>query len=283
MNEPLSAHTTFQIGGPADVYIEPNDADALAQSVCLCRENNVPYFLLGKGSNVLFGDNGFRGAVVSTARLFGCHVLEGQRIYAEAGAELKDVCDLALAHGLSGLEFACGIPGSVGGATFMNAGAYDGEIRNVVSYVAVLLPDGSRCEVSHVDMGFGYRKSILQKDGYTALATVFQLVPGDKAAIKAKMDELAEKRETKQPLAMASAGSTFKRPEGHFAGKLIMEAGLCGYAVGGAQVSELHCGFVVNTGGATAADVLALIEHIRETVHRKSGVWLKPEVCLIGE
>ena len=282
-NEELKKHTTFKIGGPADVFIVPENIAALALAVRLCRENDVPYFLLGKGSNVLFGDKGFRGAVISTEKLCRYALLDGDRIEAEAGADLKDVCEFALANGLTGLEFACGIPGSVGGATFMNAGAYDGELKNIVASVTVLLPDNSHCEISQNDMDFGYRKSLVQREHHVALRTVFQLQKGSTDDIAAKMADLTEKREAKQPLETPSAGSTFKRPEGHFAGKLIMDAGLRGYSIGGARVSEKHCGFVVNKGDATAADVLTLIAHVRETVHAASGVWLEPEVRLIGE
>ena len=283
LSEPLHMHTTFKIGGPADIFIVPADAAALAQAVRLCRENDMQFFLLGKGSNVLFSDKGFRGAVISTERLRRVEACCDGGVYAEAGAELKDVCDFALSLGLEGLEFACGIPGSVGGATFMNAGAYDGELRQVVESVTVLLPNGSQYDVSQSDMRFGYRQSRLQAEESIALATVFRLSPGDKAEIAAKMKDLTQKRTSKQPLEDASAGSTFKRPEGYFAGKLIMDAGLRGHRIGGAQVSEKHCGFVINAGGATAAEVLALIEHIRHTVHEQSGVWLEAEVRLIGE
>jgi len=283
LHEDLKKHTTFRIGGPADWFVVPKNADALASAARICVEENMPYFLLGKGSNVLFGDKGFRGVVISTKMLCGYTLLAGNRIHAEVGAELKDVCAFAQTNGLSGLEFACGIPGSVGGAVFMNAGAYDGEIQNVVATVTVLRPDGSRCEISQDDMAFGYRQSLVQSEKSIALDVIFQLEASTQEGIAAKMADLQEKRESKQPLEMASAGSTFKRPEGHFAGKLIMDAGLRGHSIGGAQVSEKHCGFVINKGNATAADVLALIAHVQETVQRHSGVWLEPEVRLIGE
>jgi len=282
-NEILAQHTTFCIGGAADWFLVPDDAEALAQVYNALVKEQVPTFVLGKGSNVLFGDKGFRGAVLSTEKLSAIRLLDGGRILAEAGAELKDVCAFALAHGLTGLEFACGIPGSVGGALYMNAGAYDGEMSSVVESVTVLRTDGSINEISRNDMRFGYRTSLVQCEGGTILAGTIKLQHGEQALIFTKMDDFNTRRAEKQPLTIPSAGSTFKRPEGHFAGKLIMDAGLRGFSIGGAQVSELHCGFVVNKGGATAVDVLALIAHIRQTVHSRFGVWLEPEVRLIGE
>jgi len=282
-NEPLSKHTSFRIGGSVDWFLVPDDAAEFMRIFDICITENIPVFVLGKGSNVLFGDKGFRGVVLSTDRLTAIHALSENRIYVESGAELKDVCAFAQSNSLTGLEFACGIPGSIGGAVYMNAGAYDGEMRNVVSCVSVLCEDGSRIEIAQDDMKFGYRTSCIQQEGGVILSATFQLEHCDKNEIAAKMADFDARRKEKQPLDMPSAGSTFKRPEGHFAGKLIMDAGLRGISIGGAQVSELHCGFVINKGGATAADVLALIEHVRQTVYAQSGVWLEPEVRLIGE
>jgi len=283
IGEEMKAHTTFQIGGKADFFAEPCDTDALVCAVRLCVETDTPYFILGEGSNVLFGDKGFRGAVLSTARLTRCAITADGFLLAECGAPLKDVCDFALAHSLTGLEFACGIPGSIGGAAFMNAGAYDGEMSRVIAYVTTLTPDGSVRQITAADMDFGYRQSVLQHEGYVALSIALCLQPGAQTAIQMRMRELTAQREEKQPLSMPSAGSTFKRPEGYFAGKLIMDAGLRGYRIGGAQVSEKHCGFVVNAGNATAADVLKLIKHVQDTVYHTSSVLLSPEVRLVGE
>ena len=282
-DEPLAKHTTFRVGGASDWFLVPNNADALVSAYLSCTEQGIPAFLLGMGSNVLFGDRGFRGVVLSTERLTSIRLHNDTQVYAEAGASLKDVCVFARDNGLSGLEFACGIPGSIGGAVYMNAGAYDGEMKNCVYAVSVLRADGSQIEISQCDMDFGYRTSLVQREGGIILGAVFQLERGDKDKIASKMSELDTSRAAKQPLELPSAGSTFKRPEGYFAGKLIMDAGLRGFSVGGARVSEKHCGFVVNTGNATAADILNLIEHVRQTVHAQFGVWLEPEIRLIGE
>ena len=283
LSEPMGEHTTFKVGGPADVFVEPQTT---AQLICVlraCREAGTPYFLLGLGSDLLVGDKGFRGVMVACpAGLDGIEV-SGSRITCQPGAAIAEVSRVAADHGLTGLEFACGIPGSVGGAVFMNAGAYDGCIADVLASATVLGPDGDVFDLPVSDLELGYRTSRVRTQGLVVLSATFALPAGDEAEIRAKMADLTERRESKQPLELPSAGSTFKRPEGHFAGKLITDAGLKGYQVGGAAVSTKHAGFVVNLGGATAADVRAVISHVQDEVERQFGVALEPEVRFVGE
>ncbi|MDO5107306.1 MAG: UDP-N-acetylmuramate dehydrogenase [Coriobacteriaceae bacterium] len=279
--EPLSAHTTFKIGGPAVLYAMPGDPDQVRDSMALCSSTGTPYFVLGAGSNLLVSDDGFAGVIISLAeRLTGISV-DGCELTCQAGVLLKDASETACAHGLSGLEFACGIPGTVGGACFMNAGAYGGCIADVLKEVTVLT-DGRLATLPVGELDLGYRHSRIADDGMVVVSATFTLTPGDPAEIRATMDDLTEQRTSKQPLELPSAGSTFKRPEGYFAGKLISDAGLKGFQLGGAAVSSKHAGFVVNVDGAMAADVCALIEHVQDEVEARFGVRLEPEVRMLG-
>lgn len=283
VQEPMAAHTTFRIGGPADFYVMPQTPQEIAEVIRICREENCPYFILGNGSNLLVGDRGYRGVVIQLYKNFDGISIEGTKVTAKAGAMLVRVAKEAGKMGLTGLEFASGIPGTIGGAMVMNAGAYGGEMKDVVTSVTVLTKDGEVMILSVEKMKFRYRGSVIEEEGYTVLECTMELQQGDQEAIKARMDELAVQRKAKQPVEFPSAGSTFKRPEGYFAGKLIMDAGLRGYRVGGAQVSEKHCGFVINAGGATAADVMQLMKDVSDRVQEQFGVRLEPEVKRIGE
>lgn len=302
-DEPMAAHTTFKIGGPADLYVTPSTEDELALAVRACADTETPYLLLGLGSDLLVGDLGIRGVVIDcAAKLSGVDVKDGsvggesaagdafeansarpRVLVCQAGAAIADVSALAASLGLTGLEFACGIPGSVGGAVFMNAGAYDGCVADVLKSARCLMASGFVEEVPASELELGYRTSRVRTEGLTVLSATFALAPGDPEEIAARVAELTEARASKQPLELPSAGSTFKRPEGHFAGKLITDAGLKGYQVGGAAVSEKHAGFVVNLGGATAADVRAVIAHVQDEVKRRFDVSLEPEVRMVGE
>jgi UDP-N-acetylmuramate dehydrogenase len=281
LDEPMSEHTTFEIGGPADLFVTPVTSDQVHDVLEVCRDAGAPVFVMGNGSNLLVADEGYRGVVVCTAGALDNAHVDGRTIRCEAGVSLSDASEMACELGLSGLEFACGIPGSVGGAVFMNAGAYGSEIAAVLREARVLTPDLDERTLSGEELEFGYRKSRVRTDGLICLAATFDLVPGEPDEIRATMDELQERRREKQPLDMPSAGSTFKRPEGHFAGKLISDAGLKGFSIGGAMVSEKHAGFVVNTGGATASDVRELIAHVQDEVERQFGVRLEPEVQML--
>lgn len=281
LDEPMSRHTTFGVGGPADVFVTPPNADAAVATICACRKLGVPYFVLGNGSDLLVSDAGYRGVVIS---LLGLSNMEanGNVLECEAGSLLKDVANKACELGLTGFEFASGIPGSIGGACFMNAGAYDGCMADVLASVDVLTPTGG-IETLGVDkLELGYRKSRIRTDGLVVLRARLEFAPGDPAQIRQTIDDLTRRREEKQPLEYGSAGSTFKRPKGYFAGKLIMDAGLKGYTAGGACVSTKHAGFVINKGGATATDVRAVISHVQEEVKRQFGVQLEPEVLFVG-
>lgn len=282
VDEPMSEHTTFEIGGPADFYVIPEDFDEVRDVIAACKDVGVDYFVLGCGSDLLVSDEGYRGVIVAVADgLVGVSV-EGDEICCQAGVGLREASEMACELGLSGLEFACGIPGSVGGACFMNAGAYGGCVADALKEVRVLLPDGSVADVPVGELNLGYRKSRIADEGWVVLSATFGLNPGDPQKIRATMDDLTHQREEKQPLELPSAGSTFKRPEGHFAGKLITDAGLKGYQSGGAAVSKKHAGFVVNVGGATASDVHAVIEHVQDEVERQFSVRLEPEVRFLG-
>lgn len=283
-NEYMNKHTTFKVGGVADVFVVPQSIEEAADIIRLLLSRNEPYIVIGNGSNILVSDKGYRGCIVCMDKGTDTISVNGTSIKAQAGAMLSKVANAAYENGFTGLEFASGIPGTVGGAMVMNAGAYGSEMKDVT--VNVTLFDAATGEVITVsagDMEFGYRTSIVKKHPYTVLAAEFKLAAGNREEIKAQMDELAQKRREKQPLEYPSAGSTFKRPEGYFAGKLIEDAGLKGYSVGGAAVSEKHCGFVINTGGATATDVIRLMADVREKVNEKFGVFLEPEVVMIGE
>lgn len=281
-NEPMSRHTSFRIGGPADVFIQPKTERAIREVVRTAREQEIPLTVLGNGSNVLVRDEGIRGIVLSIGTEFGTILISGTEITAQTGALLSVLAAEAQKASLSGLEFAGGIPGSLGGALFMDAGAYGGQMADVVRTTRYLDENLDIAELHGEEHAFGYRTSAFKDHPqWIALSSAMQLVPGDAAEIRAKMDDFAQRRRDKQPLNFPSAGSTFKRPTGYFAGKLIQDAGLMGYTVGGAQVSEKHAGFVINRGGATCADVLGLIDHVREEVLRQFGVELEPEVRLL--
>ena len=278
VDEPMSEHTTFKVGGPADIFVTPDDADELADVLEACREADVPYFVLGCGSDLLVSDEGYRGVIISMTEEFIGVSVDGREMSCQAGVGLREASEMACELGLSGLEFACGIPGSIGGACYMNAGAYNGCIADVLKSVRVLLPDGTVDTLSVDELDLGYRKSRIADEGMVVLSATFLLKPGDPEEIREVMDDLTRRREEKQPLELPSAGSTFKRPEGYFAGKLISDAGLKGWQSGGAAVSTKHAGFVVNVGDATAADVHAVIEHVQDEVERQFGVRLEPEV-----
>lgn len=280
--EPMSRHTTFRVGGAADVLATP-DRSVLSQVVALCKKERVPYYIIGNGSNLLVGDGGIRGVVIETKGAVNELRTEGERIVAGAGTLLSQAASRAASLGLAGMEFAAGIPGTVGGAVVMNAGAYGGEMKDILESVTVLDAEGHEKMLSVDELELGYRSSCILKNGYIVLEAVFHLAAGEETEIRARMQELAAKRMSKQPLEYPSAGSTFKRPEGYFAGKLIMDAGLRGYRVGGAQVAEKHCGFVINRGGATAADIVKLMEDVKCEVERQFHVTLEPEVKMLGE
>lgn len=281
-NEPMKQHTTFRAGGPADVLVTP-DAKSLPEVIALCKKHHLPYYVIGNGSNLLVGDKGIRGVVIAMTNRIGDIQCDGEIITAGAGCTLAQIAVLAAGNGLSGFEFAAGIPGTLGGAVVMNAGAYGGEMKDVITSVLVLDAEGNQKELSVEELDLGYRRSCIPEKDYIVLRVSMRLRRGDIGAIRAKMAELREQRILKQPLEYPSAGSTFKRPEGYFAGKLIMEAGLRGYQVGGAQVAEKHCGFVINKDNAAAADIIQLMQDVSAKVEEKFGVKLEPEVKLMGE
>ena len=283
IDEPMQQHTTFKIGGPADYLVSPASVEEIAAVIKLADTYAVPVTILGNGSNVLVRDKGIRGLVVKISRDMGHITHKDNKIIAGAGALLAAVSRYAADQGLGGMEFAIGIPGSIGGAVYMNAGAYDGEIKNVVSAVKAVWSDGTIQKFSREKIGFGYRQSVFQKNGCIICEVELTLPVGDKAVIENKMKEYTRRRITKQPVELPSAGSTFKRPPGFYAGTLIEETGLKGLKVGGAQVSEKHAGFIVNSGGATAKDVLLLISEVQKRVAERFGVQLQPEVKILGE
>lgn len=282
-NEKMSRHTTFKTGGPASLFIRPGDLDQLKAAVALLRRAEVSYFILGNGSNLLVSDKGYDGAIISTERFTDIHLEDDNRIYADAGAMNSRIAAFARDNSLTGFEFAAGIPGTIGGAMIMNAGAYDGEMKLVTKEVRALSPQGEIIRLSNESLQFGYRTSALKGKDFVVVSALLELEKGDKEEITAKMQELAQKRKDKQPLEYPSAGSTFKRPEGYFAGKLIEDAGLRGYTVGGAQVSEKHCGFVINKGEATSSDIYKLICDVQKKVQEDFGVKLEPEVIMLGK
>ena len=280
--EPMSGHTTFRAGGAADYYVRPADEKCLRDILCLCREYGIDCLVMGNGSNLLFDDGGYHGVVLdTTCCLTKCQAV-GCRICAGAGVLLGNLAKTALAAGLTGLEFAAGIPGTVGGAVIMNAGAYGGEISQVAGQIRAVDREGRILTVPAGQMDFSYRSSAAAREGWTVLEAEFELTAGEPETIRARMEELAARRREKQPLEYPSAGSTFKRPAGNYASRLIDEAGLKGATVGGAQVSQKHAGFVINRGGATAADILSLCSLIRRRVKQNSGVELELEVKVIG-
>lgn len=282
IDEPLKNYVNFKVGGPADILLIPETKSQVIESVKICRENNIPVYVIGNGSNLLVKDGGIRGVVILLTSLTGMEVV-GEKIEVEAGVMLKAVSDKAMEHSLTGFEFACGIPGTIGGAVFMNAGAYDGCMSDVVESIEVISEEGEIKTLSKEELDFGYRSSAVMKKGYIVLSAILSLKHGEVKTIKEMIADLTEKRESKQPLEYPSAGSTFKRPTGYFAGKLIQDAGLKGYSIGGAAVSEKHSGFVINKGNATAKDITDLIKYIQDEVKRQFGVELHPEVRIIGE
>ena len=283
ISEPMNRHTTFRIGGPADYFLLPSTAEEVKKILEICKEKELPYFILGNGSNLLVSDEGYCGVIIQLYRNYGGITVEGTDIRAGAGALLSQIASAAKNASLTGFEFAGGIPGTLGGAVVMNAGAYGGEMKDVLKEVTVMTEQGEIMTIPAEKLEMGYRTSLVKKAGYLVLEAVISLKAGDVEEIKANMKDLTEKRVSKQPLEYPSAGSTFKRPEGYFAGKLIMDAGLRGYQVGGAQVSEKHCGFVINKGNATAADVCGLMKDVQEKVQEQFGVTLEPEVKFLGE
>lgn len=283
IDEPMSKHTSFKIGGKADMFVSVRSEEEICALISLAKETHTPYMIMGNGSNMLVGDGGIRGLVIQIGKEFSSIKTDGVLIEAQAGALLSRIASEAAKAGLTGFEPLSGIPGTLGGGIYMNAGAYGGEIKDVVRSVRYIDNDGVVHEISGNDCCFGYRHSVFSAGGMYIVSAVIELEHGDKDKIRADMADYNKRRCDKQPVSVPSAGSTFKRPEGYFAGKLIQDAGLMGYSIGGAAVSEKHAGFVVNNGGATAADVLALIKHIQNTVKDKFGVDLEPEVRLIGE
>lgn len=280
--EPMKKHTTFRVGGPADYFVCPK-REELPKLLKLAGQYQLPVTVIGNGSNLLVGDKGIRGLVIEVGAGMNEIQITGTILRAGAGALLSKVAAAAAAAGLSGMEFAAGIPGSIGGAVTMNAGAYGGEMKDILQEVTVLTPEGGEKTLSLEELDLSYRHSCISEQGCVVLEAVISLTPAPEEEIRAKMADLRNRRVEKQPLEYPSAGSTFKRPEGYFAGKLIMDAGLRGYAVGDAQVSEKHCGFVINRGNATAAEILQLMQEVQERVKTQFGVTLEPEVKRIGE
>ena len=283
IDELMSRHPTFRVGGPADFFVTPKAKEEVRDVIRICKEAGMPYYIIGNGSNLLVSDAGYRGVIVQIYKEMNEVKVEGDLVKAQAGALLSGIAAKALGAELSGFEFASGIPGTIGGACVMNAGAYGGEMKDVLESVTVLTGEGKIIELGRNELELGYRTSVIAKKGYIVLGAVLKLERGDGEKIKTYMDELKEKRVTKQPLEYPSAGSTFKRPEGYFAGKLIEDAGLRGFQVGGAQVSEKHCGFVINRDHATAADIMELMRQVQIRVKENSGVDLDPEVKRLGD
>ncbi len=284
INEPMSNHTTFKIGGAADILIEPESVDCLLAVLNVLKEQNVPFFVMGNGSNLLVADNGIRGAVIKISNSMSAAKVDGEYIDAECGIKLSRLSGIAQNASLTGLEFASGIPGTLGGALFMNAGAYGGEMKDVVTSVTYLdIKSGEIKTISGDECEFGYRHSIFSKIDAVIISARIKLASGDSTEIRKAMNELATRRNEKQPVDKPSAGSTFKRPDGYFAGTMIQDCGLKGYKIGGAEVSQKHAGFIINAGGATAKDVRDLIAYVQDTVEDKFSVRLEPEVRFVGE
>lgn len=282
LNEPMKTHTSFRTGGEADIFVSPDSIKSLKDVIKLFKENDIPFYIFGNGSNMLVSDRGIEGAVIHIGNGFSSIEVKENKITSGAGAILSAVSNAALENSLTGFEFASGIPGSFGGAVFMNAGAYGSEIKNVIKSVLVLNENLELEELSKDRLELGYRSSIFQKNNYIILGGTIELETGNKDNILSEMNELNAKRREKQPLNFASAGSTFKRPEGYFAGKLIEDSGLKGKTIGGAQVSEKHAGFIVNTGTATTDDIINLMDFCKKTVYEKFGVMIEPEVRITG-
>lgn len=283
IDEPMKKHISFRVGGPADILVKPNTEEELSALVKLIKKENIPYLIIGNGSNLLVKDGGIRGVVIELSDNFNNFEIHGNLINVQSGALLSIVGKAALREELKGFEFASGIPGTLGGALAMNAGAYGGEMKHIVKSVRLMDMDGNIHDFTNEEMEFDYRKSILSRENYVVLSAVIELEKGNYDEIKEKMADFTQRRVTKQPLSLPSAGSTFKRPPGHFAGKLIEDSGLRGLTLRGAQVSEKHCGFVVNLGNATAKDLLDLMYVVKSTVNAKFGVMLEEEVKILGE
>ena len=281
-DEPMKKHTTFRVGGPAEMYVSPS-LDEISEIMAAAGEFGIPVTIIGNGSNLLVGDKGISGLVLEIGKEAEEITVEGNRLRVSAGAMLSKAANVAVSNKLGGMEFAAGIPGSLGGAVVMNAGAYGGEMKDIIESVEVLTAEGQKKTLSLKELDLSYRHSCIQEKGYIVLSAVLRLESRPEDEIRAVMAELRDKRVDKQPLEFASAGSTFKRPEGYFAGKLIQDAGLRGYSVGDAQVSEKHCGFVINRGNATAAQILQLISDVQKKVLEEFGVELETEVKMIGE
>lgn len=280
-NQQMKDYTTFRIGGPVDYVIKPKHISEIKETIKVCHENQIPYYIIGNGSNLLVADEGWRGVIIQIGSNFNTIEVDGTRITAQAGALLSKIATTAMHNSLTGFEFAHGIPGTLGGAVVMNAGAYNGEMKQVLTSCDVLTQNGDILTLTNEELELGYRTSIVKKENYIVLSATIELKHGDMETIKAYMKELMQRRKDKQPLDKPSAGSTFKRPEGYFAGKLIMDSGLRGYRVGGAMVSEKHCGFVINEDNATFKDVETLIHNVQEIVNDKFGVMLEPEVKIL--
>lgn len=283
IDEPMCNHTSFQIGGPADVYVAPSTIDQLTFTLKVCKDNKIPYFIIGNGSNLLVKDGGYRGVMIHIFRNMNAVTVEGNELYAQAGALLVKVANTTLDHSLTGFEFAHGIPGTIGGAVFMNAGAYGGEMKQVIVSADVITENGDLMTLTKDELELGYRTSKIQTGHMIVVGARIGLEEGDHETINETIKDLAHRRRTKQPLTVPSAGSTFKRPEGYYAGKLIMDAELKGFRIGDAGVSDKHCGFIVNLGKATSKEVIDLIHHIQDTVKNAFGQDLHPELKIIGE
>ena len=283
IDEPMSKHISFRVGGPADILVKPSSEDQIKDILTFAKKENIPYLIIGNGSNLLVRDGGIRGIVIKIAENFNDFSIEGTTVTAQSGAMLSFMGKAIMRNNLTGFEFAAGIPGTLGGAIAMNAGAYGGEMKDIVKSVRLIDSQGNIVELSNEEMQFAYRKSILSKEEYIVLSAVMELKEGNYEEIRDIMKDLTNKRVTKQPLNLPSAGSTFKRPEGYFAVKLIEDCGLKGLTLRGAQVSDKHCGFVVNLGGAQAKDILDLIYVVKSTVYSKFGVMLEEEVKILGE
>ena len=283
LDEPMKKHITFRVGGPADYFVTPSTVEEVKEIVALCKKEGMPYYILGNGSNLLVGDKGYRGVMIQIYKEMSGIEVDGEIIRVQAGALLSRIGVTALEAELQGFEFAAGIPGTMGGAVVMIAGAYGGEMKDILVDATVLTPEGEVLVLKNEELELGYRTSVIAKKNYIVLEATVKLAKGSKEEIRGRMDELKVQRTTKQPLEYPSAGSTFKRPTGYFAGKLIQDAGLRGFQVGGAQVSEKHCGFVINKDDATAADVVELMKQVADKVHAEFGVTLEPEVKRIGE
>lgn len=281
--EPMRLHTSFRTGGEAAAFIQVETVEQLRKALSYLRKTESDFFILGNGTNLLVSDRGYDGVIIQIGSAMSKIHVEGERIFVQAGALLSQTAKAAMEAGLTGMEFASGIPGSVGGGIVMNAGAYDGEMKQIVENVTVLNEEGELMELDCDTMEFGYRTSVIKNRPFVVVEAALHLMPGDQEEIRSRMEEFARRRREKQPLEYASAGSTFKRPEGYFAGKLIMDSGLRGYRIGGAQVSEKHCGFLINRGNATSEDISELMAEVQERVKEKFGVKLEPEVIRLGK